>query len=152
MSIFRRNSSAAGAGEDTAAGAAGQGGTVTHIAAGTRIQGEVAGSSDVQIEGEVDGRVAVQALVVVGVGGAVAGPLHGRVVRVAGRVAGRVTAVERVEVAATGSVEGDLAAPRVVIAEGAFFRGQIEMRSDHDGQPRRDAEAGAEAADRTGSD
>jgi cytoskeletal protein CcmA (bactofilin family) len=148
MSIFRRNSSGAGAGDDTTSGAGGQGGTVTLIAAGTRIQGEVGGSSDVRIEGEVEGQVAVQALVVVGAGGAVAGPLHGRVVRVAGRVAGRVTAVERVEVAATGSVEGDLAAPRVVIAEGAFFRGQIEMSSDHDGQPR----GAAEAADPAGSD
>jgi cytoskeletal protein CcmA (bactofilin family) len=154
MSIFRRNPTAgaspgaapAVAGDLSAPVPGGRHGTSTLIAPGTRIRGEVSGSTDVQIEGEVEGEVAVEALVVVGAGGSVRGPLRGRMVRVAGRVAGTVTAAERLEVAATGSVEGDLAAPRVVIAEGAFFKGKIEMRSDNIQEPRRPAGAGAEAA------
>jgi cytoskeletal protein CcmA (bactofilin family) len=153
MSIFRRNpvaapSPAAGpaAGGAPAPALAGRRGTGTLIAAGTLVKGELSGSTDLLIEGEVEGAVVVEALVVVGAGGSVRGPLQGRLVQVAGRVTGKVTAAERLEVAASGSVEGDLAAPRVVIAEGAFFRGQIEMRSDSSEQPRRPAGAGAEAA------
>jgi cytoskeletal protein CcmA (bactofilin family) len=65
-------------------------------------------------------------------------------VRVAGQVVGNVTGAERVEVNAAGSVEGDIAAPRVVIAEGAFFKGKIDMKSDHDGESRRPVKTGAE--------
>ena len=40
---------------------------------------------------------------------------------------GNIRGIERVEVLASGSLEGDVAAPRVVIAEGAFFKGKVEM-------------------------
>jgi len=152
MSIFRRDPTTASA---TAAAppASREGplgarrGTVTVIVPGTKIRGEVTGTTEVQVEGEIEGNVNVEALVVVGEGGAVLGPVHGRVVRVNGQVAGAVTATERVEVGATGSVEGDIAAPRVVIAEGAFFKGKIEMKTDQNPEPRHAARAGASAPD-----
>jgi cytoskeletal protein CcmA (bactofilin family) len=156
MPIFRRAPAtghptsaapaAAGAAGDAAAGER-RGAAVTYIAPGTRITGELGGTTDVQIEGEIAGNVAVDALVVVGARGSVLGPLHGKAVRVSGQVAGNVTAAERVEVGAAGSVEGDIAAPRVVIAEGAFFKGKIEMKSDQNPEPRRAARAGASAPD-----
>jgi cytoskeletal protein CcmA (bactofilin family) len=155
MPIFRRASATGlpasppstvpGAAGEAAAGA--RRGTATCIAPGTRIAGEVSGTTDVQIEGEIAGEVRVDALVVVGAGGSVLGPLHGKVVRVSGQVAGNVTAVERVEVGAGGSVEGDIAAPRVVIAEGAFFKGKIEMKSDQNPEPRRAANTVVPAPD-----
>jgi cytoskeletal protein CcmA (bactofilin family) len=150
MPIFRRDPPAGRAASATAtssgevAGGAGRG-TVTLIAPGTKVKGEVTGMTELQIAGELEGEVKVEALVVIGAGGAVTGPVHGRVVRVAGRVAGNVTGAERVEVGAGGSVEGDIAAPRVVIAEGAFFKGTIEMRSDQDQELRRPGRASAEA-------
>ena len=155
MPIFRRAPAtghptsaapaAAGAAGDAAAGER-RGAAVTYIAPGTRITGELGGTTDVQIEGEIAGNVAVDALVVVGARGSVLGSLQGKAVRVSGQVAGNVTAAERVEVGAAGSVEGDIAAPRVVIAEGAFFKGKIEM-SDQNPEPRRAARAGASAPD-----
>jgi len=51
-------------------------------------------------------------------------------VRISGRVTGNVAATDRVEVAASGILEGDIAAPRIVIAEGAFFKGRVEMRGE----------------------
>ena len=156
MPIFRRAPAtgqptsaapaAAGAAGDAAAGER-RGAAVTFIAPGTRIRGELGGTTDVQIEGEIAGNVDVDALVVVGARGSVLGPLHGKVVRVSGQVAGNVTAAERVEVGAAGSVEGDIAAPRVVIAEGAFFKGKIEMQTDQNPEPRRAARADASAPD-----
>jgi cytoskeletal protein CcmA (bactofilin family) len=149
MSIFRRDlttaSAPAAALPSAREGPAGaRRGTVTVIVPGTKVKGEVTGTTEVQVEGEIEGDVNVEALVVVGAGGAVLGPVHGRVVRVNGQVAGTVTATERVEVGATGSVEGDIAAPRVVIAEGAFFRGKIDMKSDQGREPRHPTGASAE--------
>jgi len=157
MPIFRRAPSpglptaaapaVGGVAGDAAAGER-RGAAATFIGSGTRVKGEVSGRADVQVEGEIAGNVDVDALVVVGAGGSVLGPVHGRVVRVSGQVAGNVTAAERVEVAAAGSVEGDISAPRVVIAEGAFFKGKIEMKSDQNPEPRRAARAGASAPDK----
>ena len=79
-------------------------------------------------EGELRGEVRVGSAVTVGADGVVEGPITAPVVRVGGRVVGNVVATDRVEVSPSGSLEGDIAAPRVVIAEGAFFKGKVEMR------------------------
>ncbi len=151
MPIFRRDPPAGpfrSAAGDPSSGD-GSGGarraTVTVIAPGTKVQGKVTGSTELQIAGELDGEVLVEALVVVGAGGSVTGPIHGQVVRVAGQVAGNVSGSERVEVGAGGSVEGDITAPRVTIAEGAFFKGKIEMQSEKNREPRRAGKAAADA-------
>jgi cytoskeletal protein CcmA (bactofilin family) len=103
--------------------------TRSYLAPGSLIEGELGGAVAVLIEGEVRGGVRVDSEVMVGTRGVVNGPLIARIVRIAGKVAGNVEASELVNVEATGSVEGDIAAPRVIIAEGAFFRGQVEMRN-----------------------
>jgi cytoskeletal protein CcmA (bactofilin family) len=107
---------------------------VTHIAPGTRVQGLLSGPTELLIEGEVEGEIRVDASVMIGADGVVKGPVTANNVRVGGRVEGNVQAVERVEVAPSGSLEGDIAAPRVVIAEGAFFKGRVEMRPDRGGK------------------
>jgi cytoskeletal protein CcmA (bactofilin family) len=126
MSIFRR--------EPTSAAPVGAGGPAeprhTHIAAGTRLRGEIGGATEVRVEGEVVGEVRVDAPVIVGADGVIEGPVTAPVVRVGGRVIGDVHAADRVEVLATGSVEGTIAAPRIVIAEGAFFKGRVEMTGE----------------------
>lgn len=125
---------------------------VTHIAAGSRVEGTLTGPTELLIEGEVDGEIRVESAVMIGTEGVVRGPISAQVVRVGGRVFGNVQAAERVEVAPSGGLEGDISAPRVIIAEGAFFKGRVDMRSDRDKEkdkdkapePRRKgAEAGA---------
>ena len=101
---------------------------LTHIAAGTLLEGAVTGATELLIEGEVHGEVRVDAMVTVGAEGVVEGPILAPVVRVSGRVTGNVAASDRVEVSPSGILEGDVAAPRIVIAEGAFFKGKVEMR------------------------
>jgi len=125
---------------------------VTHIAAGSRVEGALTGPTELLIEGEVEGEIRIESAVMIGTEGVVRGPISAQVIRVGGRVVGDVQASDRVEVAPSGSLEGDIAAPRVIIAEGAFFKGRIDMRSDRDREKDRDkapeprrkgAEAGA---------
>lgn len=139
MSIFRRENSPSpfsSGGVPELSGAA-QKRRLTHVAAGTRIRGEVTGPTELLIEGEVEGEIRLDATVTIGAEGAVQGPISAPIVRVGGKVAGNITAADRVEVAAAGSVEGDISAPRIVIAEGAFFKGRVEMR----GEPKQPADA-----------
>lgn len=100
---------------------------ITHIAPGSRIQGQLTGPTELLVEGEVEGEIRVDAPVMIGTEGVVQGPVTAQVVRIGGRVFGNVTAADRVEVAPSGSLEGDVAAPRIIIAEGAFFKGRVEM-------------------------
>ncbi|HYG64745.1 MAG TPA: polymer-forming cytoskeletal protein [Thermoanaerobaculia bacterium] len=136
MSIFRRDRESTGSAPSSpspaseAPAASSQRRRITHIAPGTRIRGEVTGSSELLVEGEVEGDIRVDSVVVVGAEGSIQGPINAQVVRIGGRVTGNVSAAERVEVSPAGSVEGDIAASRVVIAEGAFFKGRIEMSGE----------------------
>ncbi|MEM7583534.1 MAG: polymer-forming cytoskeletal protein [Acidobacteriota bacterium] len=99
----------------------------THIAKGSKVVGKISGTADLVIDGLVDGEVELESRVVIGPEGRVEGKVLARSVEVGGHVLGNVRGLERVEVLASGSLEGDVLSPRVVIAEGAFFKGKVEM-------------------------
>ena len=149
MSIFRREPDEprpAAAGPATAsapsapaperkpqqAAAAAASGT-THIAPGAKITGQVNGTSDLVIDGELEGQVRLESHVTVGPGGKVQGDIVAKSVRIGGRVVGNVQGHEKVEILPSGRLEGDVAAPRVVLAEGAFFKGKVEMTGGQKG-------------------
>lgn len=116
-------------------------GGTTQISAGTRIEGEITGSTDVVIDGSLDGRVNVESLVSVGRSGQVRGEIRARSVVVAGKVFGNIVGADKVDIHSSGKLEGDVKAPRVSIAEGAYFKGRVEMT----GEPARKPEAAASA-------
>jgi cytoskeletal protein CcmA (bactofilin family) len=99
----------------------------THIAPGAKITGQVNGTSDLVIDGELEGQVRLESHVTIGPGGKVQGDIVAKSVRIGGRVVGNVQGHEKVEILPSGRLEGDVAAPRVVLAEGAFFKGKVEM-------------------------
>lgn len=99
----------------------------THIAAGSRVVGEVSGASELVIDGQIEGHIELDSLVVVGEKGSVQGEIFARAVQVSGKVNGNIRGRERVEVRSSGRLEGDVIAPRVVIDDGAFFKGKVEM-------------------------
>lgn len=116
----------------------------TLVAAGSKVSGEISGTSELLVEGTVEGDVRIEAAVTVGAAGTVTGSIVARSVSIRGKVVGDVQGSERVEVGAAGSLEGNVSAPRVVIAEGAFFRGKVQMQ----GQSKTDP-ASAERENRT---
>lgn len=93
------------------------------------FQGEVLGDEDVLIEGRLDGRVKISKSFRVGPHGVVLAEVAAATVTIAGRVVGNVSALERVELLPTGTLEGNIQAPRIVIGEGARFTGRIDMLS-----------------------
>lgn len=131
MSLFRREASseppsrsersAADGAASTSLGAAG------HVAAGSRVEGRITGTADWLVDGELVGTLALDGRVTIGPAGNVQGTLEARAIRIAGRVEGDVVAAERVEVLASGRLEGNITAKRVIIAEGAFFKGSVSM-------------------------
>ena len=99
----------------------------TSITRGLTIEGTVTGGELVHIEGTVDGEIRVDGGVVIGGDGHVKGRVEAGQVTVKGRLEGNLAASEKAEVTTSGRVDGDIEAPRVIIAEGAFFKGNVKM-------------------------
>jgi cytoskeletal protein CcmA (bactofilin family) len=93
------------------------------------IKGELTGSEDLTIEGHVEGKIELrQNVLTIGPNGKIKAAVYAKSVVILGEVTGNVTASEKVDLRDNGSVDGDIAAPRVAIAEGAHFRGSIDMQ------------------------
>jgi cytoskeletal protein CcmA (bactofilin family) len=93
------------------------------------IKGELSGSEDLTIEGQVEGKIELkQNILTIGPNGKIKAQVSAKAVVVLGQVQGNITATERVDIRDNGSVDGDLSAPRVAIADGAHFRGAIDMQ------------------------
>src|SRR6266699_3654143 len=87
----------------------------------TTIKGEITGDEDVLVEGTVEGQIRI------GPGGTVKAKVEAQSVVVSGELLGDCHASHRVEIQATGRLTGNIGAPRVVIAEGATFKGNSDM-------------------------
>ena len=93
------------------------------------IKGELSGSEDLTIEGHVEGKIELRENVLtIGPNGKIKAEVFAKSVVVLGEVVGNVTASEKVDIRDAGSVDGDIASPRVAIAEGAHFRGSVDMQ------------------------
>ena len=93
------------------------------------IKGELSGSEDLTIEGHVEGRIELRENVLtIGPNGKIRAEVFAKAVIVLGEMTGNVTASEKVDIRDNGSVDGDIISPRVAIAEGAHFRGSVDMQ------------------------
>jgi cytoskeletal protein CcmA (bactofilin family) len=93
------------------------------------IKGELTGSEDLTIEGHVEGKIELrQNVLTIGPNGKIKAQVFAKSVVILGEVTGNVTASEKVDLRDNGSIDGDITAPRVAIAEGAHFRGSIDMQ------------------------
>jgi cytoskeletal protein CcmA (bactofilin family) len=99
------------------------------------IQGDVSGDEDLLIQGRVEGSVELKLQsVTVGGEGRVKANITGRVVIVEGEVEGDLQAKEQVILRSTARVQGDISAPRVVVEDGANFRGLVDMGEPKDAE------------------
>jgi cytoskeletal protein CcmA (bactofilin family) len=105
------------------------------IGKGLFIKGEISGSESLYIDGKVEGSVNLPGnRVTIGRNGQVAASITAREIVVLGKVRGNVTATDRVDIRAEGSLSGDVAAARISIEDGAFFKGGIDIRKP-EGKP-----------------
>ncbi len=102
---------------------------IVNIGKSIVIKGELSGSEDLTIEGHVEGTIQLKEHVLtIGPNGRIKAQVFAKAVIVLGEVHGNVTATDKVDIRDNGSVEGDLISPRVAIAEGAHFRGSVDMQ------------------------
>jgi cytoskeletal protein CcmA (bactofilin family) len=102
---------------------------IVNIGKSVVIKGELNGSEDLTIEGHVEGTIQLRDHVLtIGPNGRIKAQVFAKSVIVLGEVTGNVTASDKVDIRDGGSVDGDIVSPRVAIAEGAHFRGSVDMQ------------------------
>ena len=110
---------------------------VVNIGKSVIIKGELISREDLTIDGQVEGTIELKDhTLTIGSIGKIKAEVFAKTLIVVGAINGNIAASEKVDIRDGGAVEGDILAPRVAIAEGAYFRGSIDMqrKSEQQGQ------------------
>ena len=119
---------ATSSGVSSAAGGPGGGQSLAQIGKSLKLKGEITGSEDLYIDGEVEGTVELKGnSLTVGPNGNVYADVSARSITILGRLQGNVKVGERTEIRKTGSFGGELLTAQIVIEDGAVFRGSIDI-------------------------
>lgn len=98
------------------------------IGQSVKIKGELTGNEDLTIDGTIDGRIVLKGHhLTIGPNGHITADVSAKSVQVNGEISGNINADDKVEIAPSGSVSGDICAPRVALADGSCFKGSIDM-------------------------
>ena len=98
------------------------------IGQSVQIDGELTGQEDLIIDGKIEGKITLHGHhLTIGPNGRINAEVHAKSVQVNGEVSGNIHADDKVEISPSGSVNGDITAPRVALADGSSFKGSIDM-------------------------
>jgi cytoskeletal protein CcmA (bactofilin family) len=104
---------------------------MAHIGKSVIIRGELSGSEDLYLDGEVEGNISLtEHNFIVGPNGRVRANIIAKDVVIHGKVDGNVQGHERVELKKSAVLSGDISTQRIVIEDGAFFKGAIDIRKE----------------------
>jgi cytoskeletal protein CcmA (bactofilin family) len=91
------------------------------------IDGEITGDEDLVVQGTVKGRIALKQSLYVEESGEVEADIETQNVEISGSVTGNIRSTDKVELKSEGRMVGDIKAPRILIADGATFKGNVDM-------------------------
>ncbi len=104
-----------------------QPGTATLISAGTTFNGDISSNNDLRIDGTIKGNIQCDAKVIIGAGGFVDGHIEGNQAEVSGRVQGNISVKELLQLKGQCTVQGNIAAAKLLIEPTATFNGNCQM-------------------------
>jgi cytoskeletal protein CcmA (bactofilin family) len=109
--------------------------TAAWIGKALRIEGRITSAENLTIDGQVQGTIELgEHSLTIGAGAAVTADLAAKSIVIGGRVIGNIVATDGLSLQATGSVEGDIVAPRLSMADGATIKGKVEIRGKRGAQ------------------
>ncbi len=120
------------------------------LGASLHVKGEISGNEDLHVDGSVEGLIQLEdRKLTVGASAKVTADVVAREVVVYGSVKGNLRARDRIEIKKDGSVVGDLNTARIMIEDGAYFKGSIEIDRKAEGETDLDRPAYVRAATAT---
>lgn len=104
---------------------------VAHIGKSVLVKGELSGSEDLYLDGEVEGSILLKDhSLIVGPHGRVRANIQARDVVVHGKVDGNIRGTERVELKKSAVLVGDISTQRIIVEDGAFFKGAVDIQKE----------------------
>ena len=104
---------------------------VAHIGKSVLIKGELSGSEDLYFDGEVEGSIDLGGhSLTIGPNGRIRATVRAKEIVVHGKVDGNLSGSERVELKRSAVMVGDIVTKRVLVEDGAFFKGKIEIERE----------------------
>ncbi len=117
---------------------------VAHIGKSVVIKGELSGSEDLYLDGEVEGTIELDKnSLTIGPNGRIRAHVHAREVIVHGKVDGNIRGNDRVELKRSAVLVGDIVTQRVSIEDGAYFKGAIDVQREQKGESKSNTYAAA---------
>jgi len=108
-------------------------GDLAQIGKSVVIKGELSGSEDLYVDGQVEGSIALKNnSLTVGPNGQIKASVEAKAIVVQGKLEGNVQASDRVELRKTAIVSGDIATQRISIEEGAYLKGKVDIQGKPD--------------------
>jgi cytoskeletal protein CcmA (bactofilin family) len=106
--------------------------TTSYLGPGLRIKGEITGNEDLKLDSKVEGLVSIGGFrLTVGPGAHLDANIVAREAVISGEVTGDISACDRIEIMKSASIVGDLTTGKIVIEEGAYFKGGVEIGSNN---------------------
>jgi cytoskeletal protein CcmA (bactofilin family) len=103
----------------------------SYLGPGMNLKGEITGNEDLKLDGKVEGMVSIGGFrLTVGPSAHLTGDIVAREAMISGEVKGDIRACDRIEITKSASIVGDLSTARIVIEEGAYFNGDVEIGSN----------------------
>jgi cytoskeletal protein CcmA (bactofilin family) len=101
----------------------------TLIGAATRLTGQIDGENDVYLDGEFEGNFNLDSLLFIGKSGKFKGKVEARDIIVEGKLDGEIVARGKIELRQNGFIKGNVICQNIAIAEGAYFEGEVKLKS-----------------------
>jgi cytoskeletal protein CcmA (bactofilin family) len=99
----------------------------TVIGSSIVVDGEVRGEEDLVVQGTIKGKISLKEHLTVEKSGVVEADIETATVTISGKVTGNIVANDKVEIRSDGRMIGDIKSPRILIADGAAFKGSVDM-------------------------
>ncbi|HEY6763192.1 MAG TPA: polymer-forming cytoskeletal protein [Candidatus Sulfotelmatobacter sp.] len=104
-------------------------GELAQIGKSVVVKGDLSGSEDLYVDGQVDGTIALKGnSLTVGPNGQVRASVEAKAIIIQGKLDGNIQASDRVELKKSAVVNGDIATQRISIEEGAFLKGKVDIQ------------------------
>lgn len=108
----------------------------TIVGRDTVFKGSISSNSSIRVDGQVEGEITTTGDVIIGQSGNAKVQVTARNATIAGSVTGNLNITEKLELAASATVQGDIKVGILVVGEGAVFKGSCEMRRDGEPAPK----------------
>ncbi len=102
----------------------------TVISQGIQLKGEVKGTHNIILYGEIEGKIELSGMLLVGQTGKIDGEIEAKNVIIEGSIEGKLNAIEKVEIRDGGKYKGDIVATSILVSEKALFDGNVTMRTE----------------------